>query len=119
MPGKTAVISSWLWEAYRSPLAMGYHDNQPWNENMLRPCPVLDNPGRLTEVVEKNRARSTDHQNLETAGHIIPVWDWCGDYFPKYPAISFILSVWTTWKGHLRSQCPQEIQSEAFFSSFS
>lgn len=56
-----------LLEAYRSPLFMGYHDNQPWNENMLRPCPVLDNPGRLTEVVEKSGAKSTDYQNLETA----------------------------------------------------
>ena len=56
-----------LLEAYRSPLFMGYHDNQPWNENMLRPCPVLDNPGRLTEIVEKSRAKSTDYQNLESA----------------------------------------------------
>ena len=56
-----------LLEAYQSPLFMGYHDNQPWNENMLRPCPVLDNPGRLTEIVEKSHARSTDYQNLETA----------------------------------------------------
>lgn len=46
---------------------MGYHDNQPWNDNMLRPCPVLDNPGRLTELVEKSQAKSTDYQNLETA----------------------------------------------------
>ena len=57
-----------LLEALRSPLFMGYHDNQPWNENMLRPCPVLDNPGRLTEIVEKSGAKSTDYQNLETAG---------------------------------------------------
>ncbi|MGN1145325.1 MAG: SPASM domain-containing protein, partial [Acetatifactor sp.] len=56
-----------LLEAYQSPLFMGYHDNQPWNENMLRPCPVLDNPGRLTEIVEKSGAKSTDYQNLETA----------------------------------------------------
>lgn len=48
------------------PLFMGYHDNQPWNENLLRPCPVLDNPGRLTEVVEKSHAKSTDYQNLES-----------------------------------------------------
>ena len=34
---------------------------------MLRPCPVLDNPGRLTEVVEKTGAKSTDYQNLESA----------------------------------------------------
>ena len=29
-----------LLEAYQSPLFMGYHDNQPWNDNMLRPCPI-------------------------------------------------------------------------------
>lgn len=56
-----------LLEAYRSPLFMGYHDNQPFNDNMLRPCPVLDNPGRLTEIVEKAGAKSTDYQDVETA----------------------------------------------------
>lgn len=56
-----------LLEAYCSPLFMGYHDNQPWNENMLRPCPVLDNPGRLTDLVNKSGAKSTDYQNLESA----------------------------------------------------
>lgn len=56
-----------LLESYQSGLFMGYHDNQPFNENMLRPCPVLDNPGRLTELVEKSGAVSTDYQNLESA----------------------------------------------------
>ena len=56
-----------LLEAYRSGLFMGYHDNQPFNENMLRPCPALDNPGRLTELVEKSGAKSTDYRNLESA----------------------------------------------------
>ncbi len=56
-----------LLEAYRSPLFMGYHDNQPWNDNLLRPCPVLDNPGKLTEIVQKSGAKSTDYQNLESA----------------------------------------------------
>lgn len=56
-----------LLEAYQSPLFMGYHDNQPFNNNLLRPCPVLDNPGRLTMLVEKSGAKSTDYQNLETA----------------------------------------------------
>lgn len=56
-----------LLETYQSGLFMGYHDNQPWNGNMLRPCPVLDNPGKLTEVVEKVGAKSTDYQNLESA----------------------------------------------------
>lgn len=56
-----------LLEACRSPLFIGYHDNQPWNDNLLRPCPVMDNPGRLTEIVEKSYARSTNYHNLESA----------------------------------------------------
>jgi MoaA/NifB/PqqE/SkfB family radical SAM enzyme len=54
-----------LLEAYRSPLFMAYHDNQPFNENMLRPCPLLDNPGRLTEMVEQSGAKSTDLKSPE------------------------------------------------------
>lgn len=46
---------------------MDYHDNQPWNENMLRPCSVLDNPGSLINIVEESHAKSTDYQNLESA----------------------------------------------------
>ncbi len=56
-----------LLEAYQSPLFMGYHDNQPWNDNMLRPCPVLDNPGCLTRIVEASHAKSTDYQDVESA----------------------------------------------------
>ena len=29
-------------EALRSPMMMAYHDGQPFNENMLRPCPMLE-----------------------------------------------------------------------------
>ena len=33
-----------LLETLRSPMMMAYHDNQPFNDNMLRPCPMLENP---------------------------------------------------------------------------
>ena len=56
-----------LLEAYQSPLFMGYRHNQPFNDNMLRPCPVLDNPGRLTKIVEESGAESTDYSDKETA----------------------------------------------------
>jgi MoaA/NifB/PqqE/SkfB family radical SAM enzyme len=49
-----------LIEAYKSPLFQAYRANQPFNSNLLRPCPVLDNPGRLTEMVEDTNAHSTD-----------------------------------------------------------
>lgn len=44
---------------------MQYHDNQPFNCNHLRPCPLLDNPGRLTDMVVKSDAKSTDLKDPE------------------------------------------------------
>ena len=56
-----------LLECYESPLFMAYRRSQPFNDNMLRPCPVLDNPGRLTQIVEESGARSTDLESPERA----------------------------------------------------
>ena len=49
-----------LLEAYKSPLFMEYKKNQPFNDNLLRPCPLLDNNGRLAEMVHASGAHSTD-----------------------------------------------------------
>ena len=49
-----------LLEALQSPLFMEYHKNQPFNDNHLRPCPLLDNPGRLSKMVDDSGAHSTD-----------------------------------------------------------
>jgi MoaA/NifB/PqqE/SkfB family radical SAM enzyme len=54
-----------LLEAYQSPLFMQYRKNQPFNENLLQPCPLLDNPGRLTAMVTESGAHSTDMSNPE------------------------------------------------------
>lgn len=59
------IYEKTLLEAFKSPLFMQYHDNQPFNENHLRPCPLLDNPGRLTKMIEKSGAKSTDMQHPE------------------------------------------------------
>lgn len=48
-----------LLEALKSPLFMQYRENQPFNENHLRPCPLLDNPQKLREMVHKSGAYST------------------------------------------------------------
>ena len=56
-----------LLDCYQSPLFMAYRRSQPFNNNMLRPCPVLDNPGRLTQIVEESGARSTDLESPERA----------------------------------------------------
>lgn len=47
-------------KALQSPLFREYRKKQPFNPNHLRPCPLLDNPKRLIEMVETSGARSTD-----------------------------------------------------------
>ena len=59
-----------LLEALQSPLFMAYHQGQPFNENMLRPCPMLENPAILRELVEKTGAHSTDLELPESADHL-------------------------------------------------
>ena len=59
-----------LLEGMRSPLFQAYHDGQPFNENMFQPCPMLENPTRLREMVEKSGAHSTDLQSPESADHL-------------------------------------------------
>ena len=59
-----------LLDIMRSPLFMAYHDGQPFNENMMQPCPMLENPEKLREMVEKSGAKSTDMQSPETADHL-------------------------------------------------
>lgn len=59
-----------LLDALKSPLFMAYHDNQPFNENMLRPCPMLENPECLRRMVEETGAVSTDYQSPESAKHL-------------------------------------------------
>ncbi len=49
-----------LLEALQSPLFMQYHDNQPFSDNMLRPCPLLDNKDKLAQMVHASGAHSTD-----------------------------------------------------------
>ena len=59
-----------LLQALRSPMLMAYHANQPFNENMLRPCPMLENPQKLRAMVNESGAHSTDLQSPESAEHL-------------------------------------------------
>lgn len=70
-----------LLEAYHSPLFMAYYEGQPFNENHLRPCPLLDNPEALAGMVDKSGAKSTDLQHPEDVhelsakcGHAAELW---------------------------------------------
>lgn len=49
-----------LLECLKSPLFMGYYHDQPFNDNHLRPCPMLENPECIEHLVEESGAHSTD-----------------------------------------------------------
>ncbi|MGM9946611.1 radical SAM protein [Floccifex sp.] len=66
-----------LLEALQSPMMMAYHDNQPFNENMLRPCPMLENPEKLRDMVKQSQAHSTDLESPESVEHLC---DKCDNY---------------------------------------
>ncbi len=59
-----------LLEALQSPLFKAYYHNQPFNGNMLRPCPMLENPEILPRLVRQSGAVSTDLQSPESAEHL-------------------------------------------------
>ncbi|MDF2985975.1 MAG: putative Fe-S oxidoreductase [Eubacterium sp.] len=59
-----------LLEALQSPLFMSYRRRQPFNENHLRPCPLLDNPEALEEMVETSGAHSTDLESPENVHNL-------------------------------------------------
>jgi len=66
-----------LLECLQGPMFMAYHDGQPFNENHLRPCPMLENPEKLREMVHRTGARSTDLQSPESVDHLC---DKCTSY---------------------------------------
>ena len=59
-----------LLECLKQPLFMAYRDNQPFNDNMLRPCPMLENPEILQRMVHETGAHSTDVEEAEPVEHL-------------------------------------------------
>jgi len=57
-------------EILQSPLFMAYHKGQPFNENHLRPCPMLENPEKLRQLVKETGAHSTDLESEESVDHL-------------------------------------------------
>ncbi len=66
-----------LLECLQSPIFMEYHKEQPFNENHLRPCPMLENPEKLRAMVHRTEAVSTDLQSPESVDHLC---DKCVNY---------------------------------------
>ena len=59
-----------LLDCLRQPLFQAYRENYPWNDNMLRPCPMLENPEILPRIVHEADAPSTEYVTPEDVDHL-------------------------------------------------
>lgn len=59
-----------LLDCLKSPIFMAYHDNMPFNDNMLQPCPMLENPQFIQKMVKETGAHSTDPMSPEPVEHL-------------------------------------------------
>ena len=59
-----------LLDALSQPLFKAYQKAQPFNENHLRPCAMLENPKSLVKIVDSVKAKSPDLESPEGACHL-------------------------------------------------
>lgn len=59
-----------LIDVLKSPLFMEYRKGQPFNDNNLRPCPLIDNPNALRNMVHDSGAYSTQVNDDETVDEL-------------------------------------------------
>lgn len=85
-----------LLDALRTPIFQAYHDMQPFNDNMLRPCPMLENPECLRRMVNATHAPSTDLQSPESADHLCAK---CDSYAANWKPVADQL-----WEERLREK---------------
>lgn len=66
----TNIRTHSILEMLQSPLFMEYHKGQPFNHNHLRPCPMLENPELLRQMVKQSGAHSTNAEAEEDVDHL-------------------------------------------------
>ena len=59
-----------LLECLKQPLFKRYQEGQAFNDNMLRPCPMLENPEELRKIIADTGAESTDLESPESVEHL-------------------------------------------------
>lgn len=66
----TNIKTHSILEMLQAPLFMEYHKGQPFNKNHLRPCPMLENPKLLREMVNRSGAHGTNEESEESVEHL-------------------------------------------------
>ncbi|MDO4478210.1 MAG: radical SAM protein [Lachnospiraceae bacterium] len=72
-------------EMLQSPLFMKYHEGQPFNRNHLRPCPMLENPKALRQMVAETGAHQTNQESPEEVEELCGK---CDDYAAEWAPVA-------------------------------
>lgn len=80
-------------EALQNPLFMAYHKGQPFNDNHLRPCPMLENPDALRTIIRETGAKST---NLIMEEDVDTLCGRCDDFALEWAGVAD--EIWRTTK---------------------
>lgn len=72
-------------EMLQSPLFQKYHEGQPFNRNHLRPCPMLENPQLLRQIVEETGAHQTNMESPEEVDHLCAK---CDEYAKNWAPVA-------------------------------
>ena len=86
------IYDNSILEMLQSPLFMAYREGQPFNKNHLRPCPMLENPDMLRELVSRTNAHDT---NLEAEEGVDHLCDKCDDYASHWKPVAD--EVWNSY----------------------
>ncbi len=74
-----------LLESLNRPLFKAYRQGQPFNDNHLMPCPMLENPEKLRRIIKETGAKSTDHLINEDVDALC---DKCVDFSKAWKSVA-------------------------------
>ncbi len=94
----TNIHEHHILEMLQSPLFMAYHEGQPFNRNHLRPCPMLENPQLLREMVDATGAHGTNSESEESVEQLCSK---CDDYAAGWAPIAD--EIWASQKHHKKA----------------
>jgi MoaA/NifB/PqqE/SkfB family radical SAM enzyme len=94
----TNIHTHSILEMLQSPLFMEYHKGQPFNKNHLRPCPMLENPELLREMVARSGAHGTNEESEESVEHLCAK---CDNYSKEWGPVAD--DIWAHQKHYRKS----------------
>ena len=94
-------------EGLRNPLFMAFRHDQPFNENHLRPCPMLENPDCLRRIIKETGAKSTNLVREESAEELCSKCDkFAREWAPRAEEI-WKNNPHPNWKAHYYRDTPE------------